>query len=54
MIYNQKVGFPIYVLTGFFVCIDFFQERANQNEKRRYSFKASHTGRGFKPHTIHT
>ena len=27
MIYNQKVGLPIYVLTGFFVCIDFFQER---------------------------
>lgn len=53
MIYNQKVGLPIYVLTGLFVCIDFFR-RVNQNEKRRYSFKASHIGRGFKPHTIHT
>ena len=45
MIYNHKVGLPIYALTGFFVCIDFFR-KVNQNEKRRYSFKASHSGRG--------
>ena len=45
MIYNQKVGLPIYALTGFFVCIDFFRS-VNQNEKRRYSFKASPYGRG--------
>ena len=38
MIYNQKVGLPIYALTGFFVCIDFFRS-VNQNEKRRYSLK---------------
>lgn len=30
MIYNQKVGLPIYALTGFFVCIDFFQERESK------------------------
>lgn len=34
MIYNQKVGLPIYALTGFFVCIDFFR-RANYSEKKK-------------------
>lgn len=34
MIYNQKVGLPIYALTGLFVCIDFFR-RANYSEKKK-------------------
>lgn len=53
MIYNQKVGLPIYALTGFFVCIDFFRS-VTYSEKRRYSFKTSPERRGFKKHTIHT
>lgn len=34
MIYNQKVGLPIYALTGFFVCIDFFRSVTYSEKKK--------------------
>ena len=41
MIYNQKVGLPIYALTGFFVCIDFFRVNYYEKEGIKNNLSAS-------------
>lgn len=41
MIYNQKVGLPIYALTGFFVCFNFFRVNYYEKEGIKNNLSAS-------------
>ena len=41
MIYNQKVGLPIYSLTGFFVCFNFFRVNYYEKEGIKNNLSAS-------------
>ncbi len=48
MIYNQKVGLLTIRANRLFSFVLIFSGVRISMKKRRYSFKASHSGRGFK------